>query len=114
MAIRSYFSDIRLHSISSKVVLPDPTGPPTPIRRGGRDLVRDGGVVPKFRWVGIMRPFFRIGINESTGSRGGTTGWQVAAPAYGCEAAGVPRDSGLRCIGRVCIGAIDSGCAVLT
>src|ERR1700733_6778022 len=37
---RSYRSRNSLQSISTSVVLPDPTGPPMPIRNGGFRLVR--------------------------------------------------------------------------
>src|SRR5689334_25189382 len=37
---RSQRSRIVLHSISTSVVLPEPTGPPTPTRSGGSFLVR--------------------------------------------------------------------------
>src|ERR1700760_2607544 len=37
---RSHLSRIALHSISTSVVLPEPTGPPTPTRSGGRRLLR--------------------------------------------------------------------------
>src|SRR5471030_2213723 len=37
---RSQRSRIALHSISTSVVLPEPTGPPTPTRSGGRRLLR--------------------------------------------------------------------------
>src|SRR3954447_21128022 len=37
---RSHLSRIVLQSISTSVVLPEPTGPPTPTRSGGRRLLR--------------------------------------------------------------------------
>src|SRR5471032_804024 len=37
---RSQRSRIALHNISTSVVFPDPTGPPTPTRSGGRRLLR--------------------------------------------------------------------------
>src|SRR5262245_54502391 len=38
--IKSQRSRIALHNISTSVVLPEPTGPPTPTRSGGRRLLR--------------------------------------------------------------------------
>src|ERR1700733_2561351 len=40
MTTRSYRSRILLHSISTSVVLPLPTGPPTPTLSGGMFLLR--------------------------------------------------------------------------
>src|ERR1700722_17730189 len=40
MTMRSYRSRNDLQSISTRVVFPDPTGPPMPMRKGGFRLVR--------------------------------------------------------------------------
>src|SRR5690554_2185094 len=86
MATSSYLAAIFLQSISSSVVFPEPTGPPTPTRSGGSVFVRRvAGLV--FLICIIERPF-RSGRDGNTGVHAGKTRWQTAATGCKCAAAG--------------------------